>query len=543
MDLRSVCPACFSPLAADAQTCPACSHDLTGPGLHSAPTEPGQKTELWEAESFPRQVGEFTLLAPLGRGGSASVYLAYQESMRRRVALKVLDSTRLPWSSDETRFEHEAWIAGRFSHPNIVRVYERGVFGPNRFIVMEFVEGRSLAAFLTEARTRRHATSVSDSAWRRGHIRQVVEWFVGVADALEYVHRQGVIHRDIKPLNLLLTRGDTRLLISDFGLARDQAAERVTQRGDFLGTIRYMSPEQLLAQRATIDHRTDLWSLGVSLYEAVTLTLPYSADSEEGYISAVATKEPVPPRRQDGAVPRDLETIVMKCLERNLDHRYASAAEFRDDCTRYLQDQPVVARRPTVVARTLRSVKRHRRAIAGLLAASALAVAATYGVLATRARMDEAHRTLEESARARERLHSVLEEVRVTGLGPEQLESNWQRLGTQLREEVRREPHGALANEARVAATRIVARIGSPIEFSNPLRLAPMFDPGQLAKDVPFGLLSHPPVVHLVVGRIFDMGVPIHTVVQLEASVDAGAWTPLAGRASTSTNGEPIVRL
>jgi eukaryotic-like serine/threonine-protein kinase len=114
-----------------------------------------------------------------------------------------------------------------------------------------------------------------------------------VADALEHVHGQGVVHRDVKPLNLLLTKDGSRLLLTDFGLARDEEASRLTRRGDFLGTVRYMSPEQLLAQRVRVDRRSDIWSLGVSLYEAVALELPYSGDSEEAYLSAVSTKEPL----------------------------------------------------------------------------------------------------------------------------------------------------------------------------------------------------------------------------------------------------------
>jgi hypothetical protein len=204
----------------------------------------------------------------------------------------------------------------------------------------------------------------------------MVELLAGVAEALEYVHEQGIVHRDIKPLNLLLSKDGSRLLLTDFGVARDEEASRVTRRGDFLGTIRYMSPEQLLAQRVKVDHRSDIWSFGVSLYEAVTFELPYSGDTEEAYISAVSMKEPLPARIRNPAVSRDLETILMKCLERDPGRRYASAAALKDDLTRYLDERPVAARRPGLLLRIARSLKRQRVAVTGTLLAAVLAVAA-----------------------------------------------------------------------------------------------------------------------------------------------------------------------
>ena len=530
MGSQPVCPECSSPVTPGQQTCSVCSHRLVASPIHLATTRPGAGEPAAPQEPappFPRRVGDFTLLERLGRGGSANVYLAYQESMRRRVALKVLAADGSGSGPDEVRFEQEAWIAGKLSHPHIVRVYERGHEGSSRFIVMEYVEGRSLAAFIEETRARQGLSRTSDSEWRRGHVRRVVEWFVDAADALEYVHQQGVIHRDIKPLNLLLADGDTRILLTDFGLARDAATERMTVRGEFMGTIRYMSPEQLLAHRAKIDHRTDLWSLGVSLYEAITLDLPFSADSEEGYIGAVASKNPVPARRRERAVPKDLETIVMKCLERDPDQRYATAAEFRDDCQRYLSDQPVSARRPGVIIRTLRFGKRRRGLIAGLAAASVLAVAATYVVLASLASAREDNRARADAMRTRERVRQTLNQVRLTGVAPDQLVPDWNTLAALLHEEVGRDPRGELANEARVAALRVAARIGSPIDMQSKMSSDPTVDQGELARHVPFGLLSNPPMIHLVVGRIFDIGVPLRTVVHLEASVDGRPFTAL----------------
>jgi hypothetical protein len=289
-----------------------------------------------------------------------TVYEAYQDSMRRKVALKVLDAGLFPSEGEFSRFEREAWIGGRLSHPNIVKAFGQGVAGASRYIAMELVEGDSLASFITKVKAEREQRPQPDSAWRAGHIRKMVSLFVGVADALHYVHQQGIVHRDIKPLNLLLSSDGTRLLLTDFGVARDAEASRVTRKGEYIGTIRYMSPEQLLAQRALVDHRSDIWSLGVSLYEALTLDLPYSADTEEAYISAVSMKDPLPARARSLAVSRDLETVLMMCLERDPDRRYSSAADLKDDLVRFLEDRPVLARRPGILLKTIRLAKRHR---------------------------------------------------------------------------------------------------------------------------------------------------------------------------------------
>ena len=240
---------------------------------------------------------------------------------------------------------------------------------------MELVEGESLAAEIHKARSKREQAPQSDLSWRAGHTRQAVSLFVGVAEALHYVHDHGIVHRDIKPLNLLLTKDGSRLLLTDFGLARDKEVSRMTRRGDLMGTIRYMSPEQLLAQRVKVDHRTDIWSLGVSLYEAVTLELPYSGDSEEAYMSAVSMKEPLPARRRNRAVPRDLETVLMECLERDPERRYATAGELKQDLVRFLEDRPVLGRRPGVVLKMARFSKRHRVSLAAAAMTALLAVA------------------------------------------------------------------------------------------------------------------------------------------------------------------------
>ena len=178
----SRCPRCLSPMVGRQETCPACGIDLLSittaeadsPTIAIPAHRAGSKTVTDDADPVPERIGEFRILSRIGRGGSGTVYLAYQESMRRRVALKVLDESAAFSGSELTRFEREAWIAGRLTHPSIVRVYDQGVAGTLRYIVMELAEGRSLAAFIEEARARRQAAPDSDSGSRRRHVRRMI---------------------------------------------------------------------------------------------------------------------------------------------------------------------------------------------------------------------------------------------------------------------------------------------------------------------------------------------------------------------------------
>ncbi|MCK4512630.1 protein kinase, partial [bacterium] len=376
-DSKTTCPACGSPMSPDEQICPHCGRDTADltTKMSTSPPKPQRPTEDHTV------VGDFRIVREIGRGGMGTVYEAHQESMHRSVALKILDAGAVPSRKTEARFEREAWIGGRLSHPNVVKVYAQGVEGRSHYIAMELAGGESLHSEIREARTRR-AKTASDSSWCAGHIRRMVSLFADVADAFYYVHQQGVVHRDIKPSNLVLSEDGSRLMITDFGLARDEESASLTRPGDFMGTVRYMSPEQLLAQRIKVDHRSDIWSLGVSLYEAVTLDLPYSGDSEEAFIGAISAKDPIPARARDSAVPRDLETILMKCLERDPERRYASAAELAQDLRHFLAGEPVLARRPGPLLKAARFAKRRRALVAVIVVA--VAVLSVFGVRSSR---------------------------------------------------------------------------------------------------------------------------------------------------------------
>jgi hypothetical protein len=212
-----------------------------------------------------------------------------------------------------------------------------------------------------------------------GFFRTVAGLGIQVAQALEYAHLQGVVHRDIKPSNLLLD-GRGKIWVTDFGLALVPADATLTMTGDLLGTLRYMSPEQALARRALVDHRTDIYSLGVTLYELLTLQPAYQGRDRSELLRQIAQDEPKPPRRLNPAVPVELETIVSKAMSKAPEDRYTSAGELADDLQRFLDDRPIHARRPTLAQRARKWSRRHTS-----LVVSAAVSAATLLILAVAA--------------------------------------------------------------------------------------------------------------------------------------------------------------
>jgi len=417
-----------------------------------------------------------------------AVYEAYEPSMRRTVALKILDAGIDPSSNELSRFEREAWIAGRLNHPNIVKAYRQGEADGVHFIALELIDGGSLA---DEIRSAKQTGAAERQATR---IRRMVSLFVPVTDALEHIHENGIIHRDIKPHNLLLIKDGARMLLTDFGLARDEQASQLTRRGDFLGTIRYMSPEQLLAQRAQVDRRSDIWSLGVSLYEAVTLDVPYSGNSEEAYIGAVSTRDPTPARARNPEVPRDLETVLMKCLERDPERRYGSAAELKDDLLRFLRDEPVHARRAGALVKLGRSAKRHRTALVAVLLCVLVAVGLSmYLIRWQKGRAEDA------------RIRWILEQMIANGSDPEKLESApaLEHMRERLMSVLKRDPEGNLATLAARAAVQPDIKLPA------------------------FGLISSSPELWFGAKVYWPLDRRFVYLMDFEASLDGGAWVPV----------------
>ncbi len=329
-----------------------------------------------EGDPQTGMLGDFRIVREVGRGGMGVVYEAEQISLRRRVALKVLPFAGALDPRQLQRFQREAEAAAQLHHTHIVPVFfvgsERGV----HFYAMQLIAGRTLADVVAGLRGPAlvagggapgaptvAAATTQRSRPDKAHYRAVARWGVQAAEALEYAHSMGVVHRDIKPANLLLdARGE--VWVTDFGLAQFRADAGLTMTGDLVGTLRYMSPEQALARHGLVDHRTDVYSLGVTLYELLALRPAFAAENREMLLRQVTTEDPPAPRRLNPAIPAELETIVLKAIAKEPEARYATAGELAEDLQRYLADQTIRARRPSVWQRGRKWAARHRAAVA-----------------------------------------------------------------------------------------------------------------------------------------------------------------------------------
>jgi serine/threonine-protein kinase len=271
--------------------------------------------------------GRYELLTHIARGGMAEVYLARDLLLDRSVALKVLFPELSVDRSFVERFRREAQAAARLSHPNIVSVYDWGQADTTYFIVMELVDGEALSTLLRAQGALPPERAVSIA--------------MAVASALDYAHRHGVVHRDIKPGNVLLAE-DGQVKVTDFGIARAaNADDSLTQTGAVMGTASYFSPEQ--AQGESLDGRTDIYSLGVVLYEMVTGQVPFRAETPLAIAYKHVREEPVPPRALNPAVAPDLDAVIVKCLAKDPNRRYQSAESLRQDLQRFASGRGVAA--------------------------------------------------------------------------------------------------------------------------------------------------------------------------------------------------------
>jgi serine/threonine protein kinase len=384
-------------------------------------------------EEMHGTLGDFRLIREVGRGGMGIVYEAEQISLGRRVALKVLPFAATLDPRQLQRFHNEARAAAGLHHTNVVPVHavgqERGV----HYYAMQFIEGHTLAEFIVQQRgdspsqgptvaqseaaasapTVAPAAQATSAAPRdAAYFRRAAEWGIQAAEALDCAHALGVVHRDVKPANLLVDGGG-RLWVTDFGLAQVQSDARVTITGDLVGTLRYMSPEQALAKRVVVDHRTDVYSLGATLYELLVLRPAFAGNDRQELLRQIAFEEPRPPRRVNKAIPAELETIVLKAMEKNPADRYATAQELADDLRRYLMHEPIRARRPSLVQRARKVARRHPGVT--VTAAVALVAGLLLGIagLAVNNRMirQEQVKTQGERNRA-EREKAIAQEVR-----------------------------------------------------------------------------------------------------------------------------------
>ncbi len=345
----------------------------------------GAPAELPTPAAAERVLGDYRLVREIGRGGMGLVYEAWQRSLDRRVAVKVLAPGLVQNASAVARLHREAAAAGRLRHPNLVEVYGFGSDGTEHFFAMQFVDGVPLHDVADRFRDPAAAVALCEA----------------LADALAHAHAAGLVHRDVKPGNVLVRR-DGHPLLTDFGVARDDALPTLTREGGFLGTLLYASPEQVRGE--SVDARGDVWALGVMLHELVAGAHPFAAPSEEATMRRILTEEP--PRLQGRpGISDDLAAVVDHALAKNRAQRYPSAAALRQDLRALRAGEPVTARLPTRVERLRRWARREpwRAVAAAALALGVPALAGVGGYLwANAPRIEAASR--EEARLAREEL-------------------------------------------------------------------------------------------------------------------------------------------
>ena len=287
------------------------------------------------------KLGEFELQKEIGRGASGVVYLGQQPALKRKVAVKILVPQLSNVPRVQERFEREALAASRLRHPSVVSVLAFGEHKGLFYLAMEYVEGRSLQQNIEALRSARAARKPAPAGTLEvSEPRIAAQLACKLADALSYCHAQGVLHRDIKPHNILLDEhGEPRIV--DFGLAKDTRLEGITEAGLVSGTLHYMSPEQAQARSRELDARTDVYSLGVVLYEMLTLRRPLDARSDSELLRKVLATRPVPPHHVDERIPKALSVICMRALRKAPEGRYEDAAEFAQDLRTFLAGRPI----------------------------------------------------------------------------------------------------------------------------------------------------------------------------------------------------------
>ncbi|MEM7205460.1 MAG: SUMF1/EgtB/PvdO family nonheme iron enzyme [Planctomycetota bacterium] len=321
----------------------------------------------------PDRIGRYTVDAELGRGGMATVYLARDEKLQRLVALKLIRPMLQFDAEARRRFRREALAAARLDHPGICHLHEVGEHEGVPFMVMRYVPGRPFSALLAEKLAASPGHGGEPTA---AGVMTAVHFIEKVARALHEAHELGLVHRDIKPGNLMITP-EGEPVILDFGVAHDAWAhdQALTMTGQMLGTPLYMAPEQVTSAPGAVDRRTDVFSLALTLYEALTGVRPFEAPTQHEIFRKILRDDPVEARRLNAAVSRDLAIVLQTALRKEPSRRYRSAAEFAEDLRRVRERRPIAAKKPTTLERLSRWAARNPlAATAGLVLATALAV-------------------------------------------------------------------------------------------------------------------------------------------------------------------------
>jgi serine/threonine protein kinase/predicted Zn-dependent protease len=392
--------------------------------VHEQSTASSSRSNTSETLHPEGPLGDFRIIREIGRGGMGIVYEAVQISLGRTVALKVLPFASTLDPKQLQRFKNEAQAAAGLHHTNIVPVFATGCERGVHYYAMQFIEGHTLAEVIADLREEKspaakplsrtnelyvasppysgergegaeptQATPAHPEPFSPGYGGEVsrsaaaetnaqarastlpsvhgracfhatAHLGIQAAEALDYSHELGIIHRDIKPANMLLD-GRGKLWITDFGLAHCQSQAGLTMSGDLVGTLRYMSPEQALAKRVLLDQRTDIYSLGATLYELLTGEPVFTGHDRQELLRQIAFEEPKPLRRHKKAIPAELETIVLKALEKNPADRYATAKELAEELERFVKDEPIKAQRPRLAQRMGRWCRKHKGLVTG----------------------------------------------------------------------------------------------------------------------------------------------------------------------------------
>ena len=382
-------------------------HDMAA-GFGGSPDGPSVEEDQ-DRGPEEKRLGDFKLLREIGRGGMGVVYEARQISLGRRVALKVLPFAAVLNSKQIARFQNEAQAAAQLEHPNIVSVFAVGAERGVHYYAMRFIDGQPLDRAIAELRRASGIAPVSTSDTKETveaisasneaeagnvcpstcgsfltakstdtpeYFRAVARLGIQAAEALHAAHEYGIVHRDVKPSNLLLD-GDGKLWVTDFGLARCQNDAALTRTGDVLGTTRYMSPEQASGQSALVDQRTDVYSLGLTLYELLVLRPAFPGDDGPALLRRIDEQEPPHLGKLDPRIPSDLATVVHKAMAKQREERYTTAQQFADDLQRVLEGKPTIAKPPTIADRFGKWVRRHQRIV---VATSVICICAVLGL-------------------------------------------------------------------------------------------------------------------------------------------------------------------
>ncbi len=399
----------------------------------------------WEEQTLVSgsQLADFQVVSEIGRGGMGIVYRARQVSLGRDVALKVLPHLARHGRAAIERFRQEAQAAARLNHANVVPVYAQGEHEGHYYYAMKLVRGEDVATVIhsnpqllsstrasrlshtpggftgrpgdgssaatLESPTREpistrptapeeHSTGAAPTSDEGRDVpqrsvadyRHIAALLAAVADGLAHAHAEGVVHRDIKPHNLILSQ-DNRIYITDFGLARLADQPHLTMSGEIMGTPSYLSPEQARGESSSVDYRSDVYSLGVTIYEIITGRRPFEGETREQIIRAVCDKEPKRPRQIVPGLPRDLETICLRSIRKDPDARYASAAAQAEDLRRFAEGRPILSRRVGAIERAGKWVRRHK-AISSAFAVTVglIVVSAGWAISAAAARHQDA---------------------------------------------------------------------------------------------------------------------------------------------------------